>query len=73
MKLNIVPQLTAEGVQGKMTWQQVFRYYWPNISDHKIDFLLYEHTCYPFDPAQALEQVYRMYKSQVDDLKPVKK
>lgn len=69
MKLNIVPKLTAEDVQGKMTWQQIFRYYWPNISDNKIDFLLYEQTCYPFDPAKALEQVYGMYKSQIEDFK----
>ena len=69
MKLNVVHELTNEDVHEKMTWPQVFRHYWPSMPEDEIDFLLYEHTCFPFDHEQTLKQIYKMYKHQVDNFK----
>ncbi len=65
LKIKEKHQLTHEEVNGKMTWPEVFRHYFPSITDHEIDFLLFEHTCYPMDSEIALRQVYEIYQSRL--------
>lgn len=64
-KIKEKHQLTHEEVHGKMNWKDVFRHYFPSITDDEIDFLLYEHTCYPMDSETALKQVYEIYLSRL--------
>lgn len=56
-KITVKHELKIEDVNNKLTWPQVFRHYFPSISDNEIDFILMERTCYPFDSEQALKQV----------------
>lgn len=68
-KIKEKPELKAEDVNGKMTWNQVFNHYFPSMTHDEIDFLLFEHTCYPMDSEQALKQVYEIYQSRLKNAK----
>lgn len=68
-RIKIKPELTIEDVHNKMTWPQVFRHYFPSMTDNEIDFLLFEHTCYPMDSAQTLKQVYEIYQMRIENAK----
>ena len=68
-RITIKPQLTVSDVNGKLTWHQVFRHYFPSMTDDEIDFLLYEHTCYPMDSETALRQVYEIYQTRLKNAK----
>lgn len=68
-KIQIKHQLKVEDVNGKMTWHEVFKHYFPSITDNEIDFLLFEHTCYPMDSERALKQVYEIYQARIANAK----
>lgn len=59
-------ELKIEDVDGKMTWHQVFNYYFPKMKANEIDFILWEHTCYPFDGEETLKQVYKLYEQRIE-------
>lgn len=57
------PELKHIDVNGKLTWRQVFEYYFTEITDEQIDFILFNETCYPFDTERTLHHIYQLYKS----------
>lgn len=56
-------KLTTEQVDGKMTFEEVIKYYFPNASEETIDYILWEKTCFPFDSEQTHDQIYDYYVS----------
>jgi len=50
-------------IDGK-TWQEIFQYYWPKITNEAINVMLWEHTCYPFSSKEAAHQVFEIYQEQ---------
>lgn len=49
--------LTKEQVDGKMTWQEVIRYYKPDATDDECEYLLWNETCFPFSDETTLKQL----------------
>lgn len=57
-------EITAAIVELKqMTWGDVVKHYWPDISEDEVDRILWEETCYPFDTKLSLKQIYNKYQS----------
>lgn len=58
------PKLTISQVKG-MRWNEVFAYYFPDLSSSEIDNILWNETCYPFDTEKTLDQIYEYYLKTV--------
>lgn len=58
-------KLTLEQAHG-MTWGQVINYYYPDMSPPEINIILWESTCFPFDTAKTLDQIYEYYLKTQD-------
>lgn len=48
----------------KLTWGEVIRAFKPDASDEEVDFVLWEHTCYPFDNEMTLKQLEQFYEKE---------
>lgn len=52
-----------------LKWSDLFRYYWPGMSEDQIDFFLWELTPFPFCTAESIfDFAYEVYKTQIDSL-----
>jgi len=56
-------KLTTEQVDGKMTFEEVIKYYFPNALEEMTNYILWERTCYPMDTQQTIDQIYDYYVS----------
>lgn len=59
--MNIKKQLYKKDVLGKLNFQQIFNYYFPEMEEEEVEFLLWEETCYPFSLSQTLKDIYNIY------------
>jgi len=53
-----------EVIKEKLTWGEVVRHYDPKITDDKVDYILWNETCYPFDNETTVKQIYQLFKKQ---------
>lgn len=58
-------ELTKEDVDGKMTWREVIRYYWPEKTNEECEYILWNETCYPFSDETTCHQIYNLYLTQL--------
>ena len=57
MKDKLIPS----DVVGKISWQSVMDYYFPDCSKQEQDYILFEKTCFPFDDEVTLDQLFDEY------------
>jgi len=58
-------KLTIEMVVGKMSLNEVARYYFHDMTDNEIKDMLWNKTCYPFSTEIMLNQIYEMYVAKI--------
>lgn len=45
------------------TWIDIMRQYKPDITDKEANYILWEHTCYPFDDKTTVTQIEQYFQS----------
>ena len=55
--------LTIDSVtENKYTWADCIKHYKPEATKEECEYILWEHTCYPFDAETTLEQIKEYFK-----------
>lgn len=57
--MNLKPEFIPTNTS---TWEDAFRHYWPKITLAKINYLLWNETCYPFGGKEmVLKNIHELY------------
>lgn len=59
--------LKLEDVDGKMTWTEVLKYYWPEMTPLECHYVIWNETCYPFSSEMTLQQINERYETEAQE------
>lgn len=61
-------QLTLQyAIDNKFTWYDCVRWFKPFADESYCDFLLWEKTCYPFDPERTIQMLNELFLKETPD------
>jgi len=55
---------TIRVTEGKFSWYDCIRHYYPDATDEECEYILWEETCYPFSTEKAIEQIWKYFNKK---------